>query len=132
MKRKIAYPFAPKSTAYMHAGQYWPIRLKSGKYACGAVVSLIRNENGKIDTRAFLAGLLDWVGDSPPTPEEISSTKILEKGFAHIKTITESGAEITGAIEPCWGYPEIMEERDDIHTWGYNVINILAEKFFEN
>ncbi len=125
---KTAYPFQPKSTASMHAGQYWPIKLNSGKYACGVVISLIQNEAGKKDSRSFLAGLLDWEGNAIPTPNAISNAKILKKGFAHIKTISESQAEIIGFVEPLWGYPEIMEETDEITTWGYNVINIVANK----
>jgi hypothetical protein len=124
------YPLIPKSTAKMEAGQFWPIHLKNGQYACGVVVAIVNKENGKRDSRTFLAGLLDWSGTSAPDNQEIYGRKLLEKGFAHIKTITNINSCIIGKIEPKWNYPKIMKQADNIRSWGYNVINLLSEKYF--
>ncbi len=104
--------------------------MENGKFACGAVVSIMLKSNGKRDYRNFLAGLLGWCGDSTPKDDDICGRELLEKGFAHIKTITESGSCITGMIEPEWGFPKEIKSTDDIRSWGHNVINLLAEKYF--
>jgi len=44
----------------------------------------------------FLAGLLDWVGDEPPTAESIAGTTLLEVGHAHIDAISGEGGAILG------------------------------------
>jgi hypothetical protein len=90
----------------------------------------VRNKGGEKDSRTFLAGLLDWVGDSVPVSQNVTGAKIKEKGFAHIKTIVDAESQIMGFVEPSWGYSELVEETDSIRTWGYNVINILANKYF--
>jgi len=124
------YPLFPKSTKNFKVGQFWPIELKSGKFACGVVLSIVFKSNGKRDSRTFLAGLLDWCGPEIPNEKDIHGKTIVKKGFAHIKSITETGSRIVNEMEPEWSIPTEMEECDDIRTWGYNVINILAEKHF--
>lgn len=121
------YPYVPKSTTKMCVGDYWPIRLKNGKYACGIVVSILVNENGKRNTRSFLAGLLDWTGSVPPSAKLLSGAKLVRVGFVHIKTITVPGASIEGNFSLECDYPEIIEDRHDISSWGYNFINLLAD-----
>jgi hypothetical protein len=123
------YPFPPKSTSRLKAGQYWTIALRNGRFAAGVVVALRRNE-GSLDRRTFLAGLIDWSGESPVMPKDIEGQVIRERGFAHVKTITENGGEIVDEINPCWGFPEEIPPTDLISTWGYGVIRVYAEKHF--
>lgn len=84
--RKVSYPFLPKSNTYLISGQFWAIPLQSNKFACGRVI-----EVSKEDKRGFLAGLMDWVGEYPPSAETIAGKKTLEQGDVHIKTIRETG-----------------------------------------
>ena len=123
------YPFRPKSTAYLKAGQFWSVPLRAGGYACGVVIA--RRRNGEnLDKRIFLAGLLDWSGEQPPSPYDVEGRAVRERGFAHIKAITESGGDILGEVSPKWEYPEEMNHTDSISTWGYGVICRYAEKHF--
>ena len=123
------YPFRPKSTAHLKAGQYWSFRLRDGGFVCGVVIAL-RRKDGAIDRRMFLAGLLDWVGSAPPTAHGIQGSRLKERGFAHIKTITENGGDIVGEVIPSWGYPSEIEPTDSIPTWGFGVVRVYGEKYY--
>ena len=91
-----AYPFKPKSSAYLEAGQFWAIPLSDGRFACGRVLAVQREPDPYImvGTRALFAGLLDWVGDRPPDAEAIAGAPLIAQGFAHIKAITTTGGEV--------------------------------------
>jgi hypothetical protein len=123
------YPFTPKSTTHLRSGQFWSFPLKNKRFAAGCVVSRL-TRNGKLDTRLFLAGLLDWCGGDYPTPDDLANARILDTGAAHIKTITENGGHILGiaAIRGIFATP--TPKTDYINTWGYGVIHVLAEKYF--
>lgn len=154
----IQYPFVPKSTAYMQAGQFWDIPLSNGAYACGRVLQFDWS-NEKKNTRFFLAGLLDWCGESYPTFDVIAGAKLLEQGAAHIKTIGCNRGMVRGlrpleldAMTPILalshnphcndclltcGFENLrlatLEERKSLRvhsTWGYGVIQVLAEAYF--
>jgi len=90
----------PGSNARLRPGQFWAIPLSTGRFASGAVLGVARREDGRIlapSNRAFLAGLLDWEGEGPPTADSIAGARVVAQGIAHIKTITETGGEIIGA-----------------------------------
>jgi hypothetical protein len=158
VRTRINYPFVPKSTAHLEPGQFWSIPLDNGRFGCGRVIQLCCKE-GKRDTRAFLAGLLDWSGDEPPSSEAIAGRGTIDQGEVHIKTISENRGEVLGfrpleadGIEPwlflsqggwghsCWlqqGYewlrPATLAEFQThpvFSTWGYAVIKLLAEHHF--
>ncbi|MCB1664119.1 MAG: hypothetical protein H7A02_01160 [Pseudomonadales bacterium] len=121
------YPIKPKSTSTMVQGQFWSVPIGDGRFSCGVVLALVE-KSGKKDPRIFLAGLLDWVGPLPPSAEELDKCSVLEKGFAHIKTITETGGALLGKLEINLGSPEVVSETDSINTWGYNSIVKKAAK----
>jgi hypothetical protein len=127
-KTKISYPFVPKSTAYLKPGHFWSIPLDNGRFACGRVLAL-HYTACKRDTRVFMAGLLDWWGEKPPSSEMIAGRRTVAHGSVHIKTIGENRGEVLGfrpleadGIEPrpfaCYS------------SWGFGVIKLLAEKRF--
>lgn len=124
----MKYPIKPKSTSKMEQGQFWPVPIGGGRFSCGVVLALVATNSGKKDSRTFLAGLLDWVGDMPPSAEKLDECAVLDKGFAHIKTITETGGELLGKLEINLGFPEVVSETDSINTWGYNSIAKKAAK----
>ena len=93
--KSVEYPFIAKSTATLEPGQFWSIPLGDGRFACGRVIQL-RLEDGKRDSRTFLAGLMDWWGRKPPTAERIAGCGVVEQGGASIKTITATGGKILG------------------------------------
>ena len=94
--RDATYPFIPKSTKAMSAGQFWAVPLSDGRFACGRVITLAQG-GGKPDLRCFLAGLLDWVGSSPPTADSIAGRRTIKQGGAHIKAIVHTGGAILGS-----------------------------------
>ena len=87
-----SYPFVPKSTASLRAGQYWAVPLSDGRFACGRVIATLPGER-----RLFLAALMDWVSDAPPGFESLAGAgDLVDNGEASIKAITETGGEILG------------------------------------
>jgi Immunity protein 26 len=127
-KTKISYPFVPKSTAYLEPGHFWSIPLDNGRFACGRVLALYYTA-GKRNTRLFLAGLLDWWGEKPPSSETIAGRRMVEHGSVHIKTIAENQGEVLGyrPLEDDGIKPGLFA---CYTTWGYGVIKLLAEKRF--
>ena len=154
-----AYPFVPKSNRWLEAGQFWAIPLSNGRFACGRVLDVPREDDLHIpvNTRMFLAGLVDWSGSEPPSSDAIAASGLVDQGFAHIKAILTTGGEILGArplmldrIRPMrwrshvaggtvWTFegakrlrPATDADRDlpVIGTWGYSVIKLLAEERF--
>lgn len=89
---KVNHPFRPKSIRSLIPGQFWAISLESGKYACGRVIELA--PKGEIGSNTlFLAGLMDWISDEPPTFDSIAGHNIFKQGTVHIKTIHETSTD---------------------------------------
>ena len=153
---EIHYPFEPKSNAYLIPGQFWGVPLSDGRFACGRVLDVPREPDDfiPVSSRIFLAGLQRWVGDAPPTSEDIAGADLLAQGFAHIKAIRENGGSVLG-IRPLeldsvvprrwrshvaggtvWVYeganrlgPATASDASlpVITTWGFKVITVIAE-----
>ena len=70
---------------------FWRIPLSDARYACGRVLQV---EAGSRVT--ILAGLMSWVGASPPDSAGLAGSTVVSQGTAHVKTITETGGEILG------------------------------------
>jgi hypothetical protein len=154
LDRALLYPHVPRSTATLTPGQYWGIRLPSGRWACGRVLQK-QATSGTGSRTLFLAGLMQWVGKSPPTEDSIARAPLLDQAQAHVKTILETGPEILGyralerdGIEPrlevshrrggtVWlqrGYERLRRATGEeaatlpvFSTWGYGFIALLAE-----
>ena len=125
------YPFVPKSTSYLEPGQYWPIPLSNGAYACGVVLSRLQR-HGKMEKCAFFAGLLDWYSQFPPDQKSICECSVIKCGALHIKAISEVGAEILGKADFKDMPQNPTEYTDDIVTLGYSALNVVAESRFVN
>ena len=95
-------------------------------------MSIEKKENGKRDSRRFLAGLLDWAGSHQPTAAEIFGRRVVAHAYAHLKTITENGGVLVGEVEPWWSWPPESENIDNTPTWGYSAISKLARKYYGN
>jgi hypothetical protein len=97
--RRPTYPFVPKSNAHLLPGHIWGIPLRDGRFACGAVVGVPTAQKAPhhaINSRTFVAGLLDWVGDEPPAPDAVDDSRLLDWGFGHVKMIGENNGAILG------------------------------------
>ncbi len=153
------YPFEPESNRYLQPGQYWPVSLSDGRFACGRVLAVPTDPDPfiPVSTRLFFAGLLDWVGREAPSDRNIAGAALLRQGFAHIKTISATGGPIVGirpldldGVEPylwrshsggpgVWVYrgahPVREAQRADaslpvMSTWGFRVLSVVAEATF--
>jgi hypothetical protein len=60
------------------------------------VLSLKVDEQGRTDRRIFVAGLTEWIGKRAPAEEDLAGTRVIEPGFAHIRTILATGGEVLG------------------------------------
>jgi hypothetical protein len=148
----LSYPFVPKTTVKMLPGQFWALPLRNGSFGCGRVIQLMPGSRS-----SFLAGVLDWHGDSLPTAESIAGAKCFDQGNVHLKAITETGGCILGhrpleldGIEP-WEFrrfafhanssvqignePVRAQRREDTHLpvltgWGFRVPITLVEMRF--
>jgi hypothetical protein len=154
-----SYPFVPKSNRWLKPGQFWAVPLSDGRFACGRVLDVPHEPDVHVlvSTKTFLAGLLDWVGDAPPTAGSIAGAGLFAQGFAHIKAITTTGGEVLGQrdleaddIVPAawrshegggtvWVYEGARRLRAAtaadralplMTTWGYSVISVMAEGAF--
>lgn len=102
---------------------------------------------------------MDWSGNREPTTDDLEGVGIIEHGQAHIRCIRSLNAEILGCrpLEAdglevpltlnqsgganCYvrrGFELLRlasnrekEELPVLSTWGYNVIQILADKHFQ-
>ena len=157
LRRSVKYPFEPKSTAYLEPGQFWALPLSDGRYGCGQVLAvrpaIPGDPNLPLSSRVFLAGVLDWVGASPPRAATIEGRDILAYGNAHILAIRESGGQILGVGEvpddlykvrtaaiggevyQGWNPVKLdpgqaISDLSTLSTWGFNVAHNLAEMLF--
>lgn len=123
----IDYPFVPKSTLRLARGQFWAIPLPDGRFAAGCVVGSHVSRGSK-SARAFLAGVVDWVGLEPPTSAHLEGLSVARHGFAHIKTITTTGGEVLGEAAINFGALPESAESLSIEGWGFGFAQRVAEK----
>jgi hypothetical protein len=88
------YPFVPKSNRYLRAGQYWALPLRDGRFACGRVMAV--PAFGPRDRVGVVVGLMDWLGQGPPTSEQIVGRSVLEQAKSRFEAITNTGGEVLG------------------------------------
>jgi hypothetical protein len=66
------------STARLQAGQFWAMPLSDGRHACGKVVHVPEAVGSLcLNSRTFLARLMDWSGLEPLTSETIARCGLL-------------------------------------------------------
>ncbi len=90
-----SYPFRPKSSSTLHPGDFWSVPLANGKFGCGRVIAL-KSKTEAGSRSMFLAGLMNWVGTSPPTSAALAGHTTHAQGEAHLRCIWETGGEILG------------------------------------
>ena len=91
MPKHPGYPFVPKTTTHVLAGDFWAISLRRGGwYACGQVLYV---PEGRV---TLVVGLLDWCEPVPPTADAIAGAPVLDWNGAHVKTIELTGGPLLG------------------------------------
>ncbi len=100
MPKHPGYPFVPKSKTYLRPGDFWAIPLRDGRFACGRVLGLEYEPppfpGSTLGSRSFVAGLMNWCADLPPTADSIAGAQLLAQGAAHIRTVVETGGAVLG------------------------------------
>jgi len=86
-----AYPFKPKTTAYIRPGDFWALPLAHGMFGCGRVIELMPGSRKRL-----LVGLINWIGNAKPTGEQIAGKRTVAQGEVHLRCIHETGGEILG------------------------------------
>ena len=82
----LKYPFEPRSNSYLVPGQFWGVPLSDGRWACGRVLAIKSEPDAYFpgNSRTFLAGLMNWDGDDPPTSDSIAGQTLVAQGWAHV------------------------------------------------
>ncbi len=154
----MTYPFVPKSNKKLNSGDYWVNKLFNKSYAVGVVIDVPPSDL-KL-TREIVIGLLNWNGNKIPKLEDLTNSKILKQGHAHIKAISENSIGIMGHIDfskaniepqiligsygannPEWnlmrGYKIVGDYKKSDKKkynmagfWGYDLLNEIAESVF--
>jgi hypothetical protein len=88
------YPFVPKSNRLLTPGQFWAIRLSTGRFGAGRVT--VVPAFGPKDRVGFCAAVLDWSGDHEPSAADIAGRRALLQGKTRFDAITKNGSEIIG------------------------------------
>jgi hypothetical protein len=158
---RAGYPFEPKSIARLQAGQFWAVPLPDGRHACGRVLHVPGTADSLyLNSRIFLAGLMDWSGPEPPASQAIAGRGLLAQGRMHVAAIRDAGGLIIGQRDleldgiaglrevshrgggTVWLYqgglrlrPATAEESRTLpvmSVWGRRFLQVLAEKHFSS
>jgi hypothetical protein len=90
-----SFPFSPRSTQALERGDLIAVPREPSGWACLQVVDLIRSGPGARST--FVAGVLPWQGDEPPTQQAVSGLAACDQGLVHVQIFTEGGLEVVAA-----------------------------------
>lgn len=93
---QLTYPFMPKSNAYLEPGMFWPVALEGGQFASGVVLGVPKrpDPHQPANSRIFVAGLLDWLGSSSPSEDDLQTAQLLDWGTAHVRSIDLTSGEV--------------------------------------
>jgi hypothetical protein len=95
MSEEPTYPFTPKSTALMRAGQFFSFRLSDGRYGCGRVLATTWPA-GPGRRTMFLGGLMDWTGQAPATADDLAGRGVLYQFWMHVQIFKDYRSQIDG------------------------------------
>jgi hypothetical protein len=121
-----AYPFLPKSNRQLRPGQFWPVPLSDGRFACGRVIAAASPIGSRV---GFIAGLMDWVGDAPPTASTLGDPKGRGSGTRPRRDDRAYGGELFGCRAP--EKDGLVAERDRGSTPGDTFIAPWQSARFE-
>jgi hypothetical protein len=93
--KSIRYPFVPRSTAHLLAGQFFSFRLSDGNFACGRILSTAWPD-GSGRRSMFYFGLMDWCGDKVASSEDLAGRGLLYENWGHIVMFVDYSARIDG------------------------------------
>ncbi|HEU5111487.1 MAG TPA: hypothetical protein VFT95_23340 [Micromonosporaceae bacterium] len=127
------YPFVPRSNRRLIPGQYWALPLSDGRFACGRVMAV--PAFGPRDRIGVVIGLMDWLGETHPTAEQLAGRPVLEQAKSRFEAIANTGGQVLG-IRPLNLDGLVAVDPDASHVgavhqvWGWRTILDLAEQYF--
>lgn len=90
---------------------------------------------GPQDRTGLVMGLMDWVGESPPTSEDLEGRRVLEQAKTRFEAIANTGGEVLGerpleldalkAIDPSDHRVGAVQR-----VWGWATCKVRAEEAF--
>ena len=90
---------------------------------------------GAKDRIGFVAGLMDWSGDHPPTGDDLAGKSVLEQAATFFEAISNTGGEVLGE-RPLELDSLIAHDPSDLSvgsvhdTWGWATITRVAAEYF--
>jgi hypothetical protein len=92
-----SFPFSPQSTSSLEPGDLIAVPCDPSGWGCLQVIDLKRDGPGA--RTAFVAGVLPWRGEKPPTRQDVSGLVASEQGLVRIELFTEGGLQVVDAAE---------------------------------
>ena len=90
-----SFPFVPRRSSELLAGDLWSIPLSDGRFACGRVLGHAEPSSTGA-TVSFIGGLHDWVADQPPNDQSIAGAAIRNVGRVHVAATAAGGGAVVG------------------------------------
>lgn len=91
------FPFSPRSTASIERGDLIAVPGEASDWACLQVVDVKRDGPGSRTT--FVAGVLPWRGESPPTREDVAGLTATQHGLVPVDLFTKGGLQVVDHSE---------------------------------
>lgn len=94
------FPFSPRSATGLEVGDLIAVPREDGRWGCLQVTDLTRRGTGSRTT--LVVGVLPWVGEQPPTSQEVSGVSVTEQALTGIEIFTQGGLEVvdTTSVAP--------------------------------
>lgn len=98
MTSNRSFPLSPRSTSQLEAGDIIAVPREPTGWACLVVVEVQRRGPGARST--FIAGVVDWLGESPPREQDVAELPVVAQGLTRMEIFTEGGLAVVGNLRP--------------------------------
>lgn len=88
---------SPRSTTSLEVGDLIAVPCEPAGWACLQVVDLMRKGAGA--RTSFVAGVLPWRGQAPPTRADVAGLAAIEQGLVRIELFTDGGLQVVDHAE---------------------------------
>ena len=127
-----SFPLTPRSVVGLEIGDFWTVELPSGGLGVLQVRDVKRSGSGA--RTSFVAGVIDWRGDTPPTGADLAGRAVLAQGLTVIEVFTLGGAVVLGNTldtVPAPGLTSIFRDHGvgtRTSVWGWKSTGRVAER----
>lgn len=92
-----SFPLTPHSTASLEIGDLIAVPCEPSGWACLQVIDLRRQGAGA--RTSFVAGVLPWHGDTPPTRTDVNGLAATEHGLVRTELFTDGNLQVVDQAE---------------------------------